>query len=78
LVRAAASVPANLAEGHGRFGRDRLQHWRIAYGSAREVDCHLRLLARAGAVDGRRAETALRLFDEVRAITWRLLHPTPA
>ena len=75
LVRAAASVPANLAEGHGRFGRDRMQHWRIAYGSAREVDCHLRLLAQAGAVDGRRAETALRLFDEVRAITWRLLHP---
>ena len=76
LVRAAASVPANLAEGHGRFGRDRMQHWRIAYGSAREVDCHLRLLARAGAVDGRSAETALRLFDEVRAITWRLLHPS--
>jgi four helix bundle protein len=78
LVRAASSVPANLAEGHGRFGRDRMQHWRIAYGSAKEVDCHLRLLAQAGAVDGRSAETALRLFDEVRAITWRLLHPTPA
>ena len=59
----------------GTVGRDRMQHWRIAYGSAREVDCHLRLLAQAGAVDGRRAETALRLFDEVRAITWRLLHP---
>jgi len=39
------------------------------------VDCHLRLLAHAGAVDRMRAEAALQLFDEVRAMTWRLLHP---
>ena len=76
VVRAACSVPANLAEGHGRSGRDRMHHWRIAYGSAKEVDCHLRLLVNAGAVDRKLAETALRLFDEVRAMTWRLLHPT--
>ena len=50
-ARAASSVPANLAEGHGRSGRDRLHHWRIAYASAKEVDVHLRLLAAAGAVD---------------------------
>ena len=76
VVRSASSVPANLAEGQGRFGRDRLHHWRIAYASAKEVDSHLRLLARAGAIDLSRASNALRLFDEVRAITWRLLHPT--
>ena len=34
LVRAAASVPANIAEGQGRSGKARLYHWRIAYGSA--------------------------------------------
>ena len=73
-IRAAASVPANLAEGHGRTGRDRMQHWRIAYASAKEIDTHLRLLVQAGAVDGSDATKALDLFDEVRAMTWRLLH----
>ncbi len=33
-IRSASSVPANLSEGHGRFGRDRTHHWRIAYASA--------------------------------------------
>jgi four helix bundle protein len=75
-VRAASSVAANLAEGHGRSGRDRLHHWRIAFASAKEVDTHLRLLAGAGAVDAERARVALDLFDQVRALTWRLLHPS--
>ena len=75
VVRSATSVAANLSEGHGRSGRDRLHHWRIAYASAKEVDTHLRLLAGAGAVDVGRARSALDLFDQVRAMTWRLLHP---
>ena len=75
VVRSATSVAANLSEGHGRSGRDRLHHWRIAYASAKEVDTHLRLLAGAGAVDVGRARAALDLFDQVRAMTWRLLHP---
>ena len=75
VVRSASSVPANLSEGHGRNGRDRYHLWRIAYGSAKEVDGHLRLLAGAGAIDSDRTVSALRLFDEVRAMTWRLLHP---
>jgi len=76
VIRSASSVPANLAEGHGRSGRDRIHHWRIAYASAKEVDSHLRLLAQAGAVDVGRAGNAIRLFDEVRAMTWRLVNPT--
>jgi len=75
VVRSATSVAANLSEGHGRSGRDRLHHWHIAYASAKEVDTHLRLLARAGAVDVGRARVALDLLDQVRATTWRLLHP---
>jgi len=75
VIRSASSVPANIAEGDGRFGRDRLHHWRIAYGSAKEVDCHLRLLVGAGAINPNRADATLQLFDEVRAMTWRLLNP---
>ena len=75
VIRSASSVPANLAEGHGRSGRDRQHHWRIAYASAKEADSHLRLLAAAGAVNGVGADTALQSFDQVRAMTWRLLNP---
>ena len=75
VIRSAASVPANLAEGQGRSGRDRLHHWRIAFASAKEVDCHLRLLVEAGAIDRKKAVRSVDLFDEVRAMTWRLLHP---
>jgi four helix bundle protein len=75
VIRSANSVPANIAEGHGRTGRDRMHHWRIAYASAKEVESHLRLLAHARAVNTNGAQTAVLLFDEVRAMTWRLLHP---
>ena len=75
VIRSANSVPANLAEGHGRSGRDRLRFWRIAYASAKEVDSHLRLLAKAGVINGARTHRTLEAFDEVRAMTWRLLTP---
>ena len=74
VIRSASSVPANLAEGHGRTGRDRLHFWRIAYASTKEVDSHMRLLKKAGAINGTKAERALQTFDEVRAMTWRLLN----
>ena len=75
LIRSAASVPANLAEGHGRTGRDRMHHWRIAYASAKEVDSHLKLLTSAGAIHRTAAREAMIAFDQVRAMTWRLLSP---
>ena len=74
VIRSASSVPANLDEGLGRTGRDRLHFWRIAYGSAKEVDSHMRLLYRAGAVNRTEAERTLSTFDEVRAMTWRLIN----
>jgi four helix bundle protein len=76
VIRSTSSVPGNLAEGAGRFGRDRLHHYRIAYASAKEVDSHIRLLCISGAIPPGRASLPLQLFDDVRAMTWRLLHPT--
>ena len=75
VIRSANSVPANLAEGHGRSGRDRAHHWRIAYASAKEVDSHLCLLSLSGVIPSGKASATSQLFDEVRAMTWRLLHP---
>ena len=75
VIRSASSVPANLEEGHGRFGRDRAHHWRIAYASAKEVDAHLRVLCLSGALPRGKTTDTLQLFDEVRAMTWRLLNP---
>ena len=75
VIRSANSVPANLAEGHGRTGRDRMHHRRIADASAKEADSHLRLLAHPRAVNTDGAQTAVLLFDGVRAMTWRLLNP---
>ena len=75
VIRSASSIPANLAEGHGLTGKSRLHHYRIAYGSAKEVEVHLRLLVGTGVVEPARAGEALALFDRLRAMTWRLLHP---
>lgn len=75
LIRSASSVPANLAEGHGRNGRARLNHYRIAYGSAKEVDVHLRILVASGAVDSTQAQEVMALFDRVRGMVWRLAYP---
>ena len=74
-VRAVTSVPLNLAEGAGRQGRDRLHHWRIAYGSALEARTALEMLVAAGSVDSEAAANAWALLDRVAAMAWRLVHP---
>ena len=74
-VRAVTSVPLNLAEGAGRRGRDRIHHWRIAYGSALEARTALELLVATGSVDSEAAATADALLDRVAAMAYRLVHP---
>ncbi|MBU1070592.1 four helix bundle protein [Myxococcota bacterium] len=66
LVASASSVPLNIAEGAGRFGRDRrnrtrfrlatvfvrrLQHYRIAYGSCLEAKTTVEILVLSGRLD---------------------------
>ena len=69
LRRVVASVPANLAEGSGRIGKDRLHHYRIAYGSARELRAHLDIAGRLAYAD---TATADRLADRVTGLVYGL------
>src|ERR1043165_8987316 len=49
IRRAAASVPANIAEGYGRYSkRETIRFLNIANGSLVELDTHLELARRAG------------------------------
>ena len=75
VVRASGSVALNLAEGHGRLGRDKRYHYAVAYGSAQEASAALRILIAAQTIDLEEAATILNLLDRVGAMTWRLVHP---
>jgi four helix bundle protein len=49
IRRAAGSIPANIAEGHGRENTGSfVQHLRISQGSLKEIETHLLLADRVG------------------------------
>jgi four helix bundle protein len=55
IRRAAASIPANIAEGHGRENTGSfIQFLRIAQGSTKELETHLYLAERVGVLNAQR------------------------
>ncbi len=74
IHRAATSLVLNLAEGRKRVGRDRINYWRIASGSADEVRAALRVAAAWGDLDPECCKESFQLLDRVAAMAWRLTH----
>jgi four helix bundle protein len=71
IRRAAASVPANIAEGHNRHARRAYaNHIAIALGSLAEIESHVELATRLGLLDPTNAQRFLRQAAEVN----RMLH----
>jgi four helix bundle protein len=72
LVRAIASVPANIAEGVGQpYPAVTVRHLMVAIGSAYECETHLLIAARlAGPVHG--LETTLDELEQIRRMLYGL------
>lgn len=74
LKRAAVSVPANIAEGHGREGLGEYIHFLgVAQGSLRETETHLLIADRLSLADRNNLSQALNLSDEVSKMLGSLL-----
>ena len=74
LKRSAISVPANIAEGHGREGLGEYIHFLgIAQGSLRETETHLLIANRLNFADRNNLYQAMNLSEEVSKMLGSLL-----
>jgi four helix bundle protein len=70
IRRSVISIPANIAEGHGRTGtREFLHHLSIAYGSLLETETFLTVARRRAFISPEEHENAMELADEVGRLT---------
>ena len=66
IRRSAGSVPANIAEGHGRDNTGNfVQHLRVAQGSLKELETHLILAERVGILPSPDLQAALTLCESL-------------
>jgi len=82
IRRSAGSVPANIAEGHGRDNTGNfVQHLRIAQGSLKELETHLILAERVGILPSQDLQAVLMLCESldkmVRALIRSLQDKSP-
>jgi four helix bundle protein len=75
MRNAAASAQSCLAEGNRRIGGDRLQLWRIALGSAGEVQAQLQIARAWGYAADAKLDECDAIVDRMCAILYRLTTP---
>lgn len=74
LFRSAASVPANIAEGYGRYHRrEIIRFLYIARGSAEETRYHLLLAKDLGYIDGDTCQRLRNRYTDVSKMLSRLI-----
>ena len=74
IRRAATSISLNIAEGNYRGGKDRQHHFRIAAGSASEVETGLCAARDWGDLSEEAIAEPLELIDRILAMLWKLTH----
>jgi len=74
IRRAATSVPANIAEGFGRWNaREFARCLSIASGSLRELETHFLIAQRLGYLSQSRVNSILESIDEIGRIAYAMI-----
>lgn len=72
IREAATSASLNCSEGNGRIGGDRLHHFRISTGSAKEACTGLRVAEAWGYLPESEIRRALAVGDRLLGLLWGL------